>query len=240
VYDRIWSITIQALAFTGSGMRWVMSIDYHAGWGAGDGWHQGYLAAGDGPLARSVTTNGRLIVEPGPVGAYKLPTRLIRGYSGELWGMASDGHQLWLDPTTLTITDVGETPYTAQTTVGAARAGYGVWNTNVARTPNYRTTVPDPATAIAAGTSVGACQAGIFVGGRTGIAELRTPDTTPTLAVVAASGITVGQIVVGSQRRGAGALGGRTIYAHNGMQWASVALPEGMTSVCSQIGILEP
>ena len=58
--------------------------------------------------------------------------------------------------------------------------------------------------------------------------------------MVAASGITVGPIVVGSQRRGAGALGGRTIYAHNGMQWASVTLPEGMVTVCERIGVLEP
>ncbi|MEI8165279.1 MAG: hypothetical protein WCG26_02835, partial [Chloroflexales bacterium] len=141
-WGSIWGIAIQTLAFTGTGMRWIMSLQYHAGWGAGDGWYQGYLAAGDGPMTRISATTGSQIVVPAPVGPYLLVTRLVRGYSGELWGAASGGRQVQIDPTTLTITDVGETPYTAQTTAGAARAGYGVWNTNIARTPNYRTTVP--------------------------------------------------------------------------------------------------
>lgn len=247
---------IRALRFSGIGTQWVMAAHYLDAWGTGR-FGQGYLAQGDGATVKLRRLNGSIypLSSPTPSGTFIHPTTLLRGYPGEVWGYATTSlkaypefgvgepeRMVWIDATTLALTDVGATAYAPASiedpTTG--RAGYAVWNTNVARTPNYRTTVPDPATAVAVGTSVAACQAGLFVGGRTGIAAIATFTTTPVVTVVAASGILVGPIVAGSQRRGAGALGGRTIFAYNGTQWASLPLPEELTTVCPQIGVLEP
>ncbi|MEI6181451.1 MAG: hypothetical protein WCP31_11900 [Chloroflexales bacterium] len=73
------------------------------------------------------------------------------GKPGEVWGYATTSvkacpefglgepeRMVWLDATTLALTDVGATAYAPASledpTTG--RAGYAVWKTNIARTPN--------------------------------------------------------------------------------------------------------
>lgn len=179
---------------------------------------------------------------------------LTRGYSGELWAQAAavDTHtevydrHVWIDGDTLAITEVGESPYVpaALRDRAAGRAGLAVWGTNIAVTPNYRASVPTPV--IAGGTSVAVCALGTFVGGRAGLAQIQGIDTTPTLSVVTGGMTSVGRVVAGSLGQGVGAPaaapnsdGTWTIFAHNGVQWASTETPAGMGAICPQIGVIE-
>lgn len=253
-----------SISFTGARREWCAALFGEHWYGTGR-WYQTYLAFGQGGDTLRHTTIGSSIPgSPAPDGNMRALQGLVPGYDGEVWAQttaeqASYGsslgtqfdhtynHVAWIDPSGLTIHDVGASPYAPACPEGhqSTRAGYAVWNSNITRTANYRTTLPQADGAVAAGTSVAWCGAGLFVGGRDGIAEIRTFNTSPEVVVVAGGGYLIRRIVAGSQLRGAGAMGTtadgvRRIFAHNGMQWTSTDLPEGMGGACERIGVIEP
>ena len=259
--------TLLGVGFSGKGRAWIISRFGARGFGTGR-YYQSYVAFGEGPsnLRQRISGDG-MLGQISTNAAVVQPVRSIaRGYDGELWGIATAQQsaqgsslgsdfvadytrQVWVDPVGMAIHDAGATVYAPQapTNPATGRAGYAIWSSNVAQTSNYRTSVADEATAIAAGTSVAVTTAGVFVGGREGIAELRPTLAGTELVVVAGGSYVMGPIATGSARRGAGALaltltpsGTRVIFAHNGVQWTMTELPEGLISVCLQIGVVEP
>lgn len=248
---------VQDVCFTGVGRQWVASVLYTGAWGTSR-WAQAYYALGDGPDVIQAASNGAQVVSPAPVGPFTLLTNLSAGVNGEVFGHASVAVQefpsfgiapasqiAWMSAASLSLALGPETPYRPASTAAAdTRKVYAVWERNIGLSGDYRSAAP--LGLLAAGTSVVATAAGTFVGGRDGLVELREP--TPgqlTATTVIASGLAVGRVSAGSRRRGTGALAtppepaAPMVLAHNGIQWTTTALPDGLTTVCERIGVIE-
>ncbi|RRR75280.1 MAG: hypothetical protein EI684_05095 [Candidatus Viridilinea halotolerans] len=240
--------------FTG-GDQWLLNALYFSAWGTSRS-AQAYYVRGSGGTPSSSWSNGSSIVAPAPSGSFRLLTRLVRGANGEVFGHVSRAAQPYpafdVEPpdaiatiTGSTLTDGPETPYAPQTTTGPdTRAAYAVWSQNVAHTPDYRSVAPTPLTA--AGGSIAVCEAGVVVGNREGVGLLVNLETAPAVQIVVGTGVAIGPVVAGSRGRGAGAVsvqattqGQRTIFAHNGTQWATVLTPSGVSAVCLRMGLVE-
>ena len=247
--------TIQGVGFTGKGSEWIFAM------ASSDGFNnQGSALVvgvrGQRLRARIAGTCDFPRWMRTTTAPYQYVGPMRRGYDGEIWALVAPiGHsangvsydrQAWIDTTGVTIHEISDTSYAPACLrdPAAGRAGIAVWGTNVGITPNYQTTVPVPT--VSAGTSVVSCSLGLIVGGRTGIGMIVNLDSDPTVQVIAAGGTVVGQMVAGSLRRGAGVLcdhtnldGTRTIYAHNGVQWAATTTPDIVTAICPVMGVVE-
>jgi hypothetical protein len=165
-------------------------------------------------------------------------------------------YQVTIDPALQTYI-VGETLYAPMAPWRGDGVGAGqlpgllsIWSTNVAWSPNYRSSLPiNP---IAAGTSVAWCETGVFVGGRTGIAQIHDSATAPTMSIVAAGDLPIGQMVSGSRYRSVAAHSAQRIagagdteadaflvFAWNGTQWSATPAPSDVTSI-GALGVVEP
>ena len=262
------TVHMLGVVFTGARREWAISRLHTRAYGVGR-WYQSYLAFGQGPnnLRQLVLGDPMLGQTPRDTSYVQPVTALCPGYDGEIWccamqrrgpsGSTIDGDEIayefplqaWVDPVSLTIHEVGTTVYQPADIEApvTGRAGYCVWQNNVARITNYRATLPDPATAVAAGGWVASCQAGLFAGVREGIAQIRNITTAPEVSVVAAAGYQVGPVQAGSSRRGVAAIslttnpqGRHIVFAHNGMTWTAIETPEGLTNICHIVGLIEP
>lgn len=218
--------------FTGSGDEWFLSQSTQAN--ALDGEGVLLMRGSGGSLSATFRQDPVPFTPDDP----EITVNIIPVDGGLLLGAQFD-QSLWRTISGVAITDRYITAGSPMDTMPSGGAVIGVQSTNIIYTPNYLSTAPEPV--VAAGGSVVAMADGtLLVGNRTGVARITGFPAGPIVTIEAAPGVIVGRIVRGVGRRYAVVIGtDNKLYGWNGLQWASIDLPAGVTQWAEQPGVLE-